>query len=93
MLTEKFGVDAVIIEALLAAVNRDKDALQVAIPKLASVPGIDLDPEVAKTFIMLAWKTNEVNLRTSVKVAVIQFARMMKQRYGQGLPVPMPNQA
>lgn len=71
MLTEKFGVDAVIIEALLAAVNRDKDALQVAIPKLASVPGIDLDPEVAKTFIMLAWKTNEVNLRTSVKVAVI----------------------
>ena len=71
MIAEKFGVDEVIVEALSAAVTKDLNALYECIPKLSAHPGIDIDPEVAKSFVMLAARVKEVNLRTSVKTAVI----------------------
>ena len=56
MLADKFGIDPIIVEALMAALNKDIEALSMVIPKLATIPGIDLNPELAKAFIMLAWK-------------------------------------
>ena len=87
MIAEQFGVDAVIVEALSAAVTQDLDALAEAIPKLSALPGIGIDPEVAKSFVMLAWNPNEVNLRTSVKTAVIQFTKVMNNKLDLGIPL------
>ena len=86
MLAEKFGIDPLIVEALMAAVKKDIEALSLIIPKLATIPGIDLNPELAKAFIMLAWKQNDERLRTAVKVAVVHFVRTMAAK--QGLPAP-----
>ena len=87
LIAEKFGIDKVIVEALSAAVTQDLDALAECIPKLSAIPGIDIDPEVAKTFVMLAWNPSEVNIRTSVKTAVIQFTRIMNNKLSLGLEI------
>ena len=44
LISYSFGLDPIIVEALLAAVTRELPALKEAIPKLAELPGIDLDP-------------------------------------------------
>ena len=60
------------MEALSAAVTQDIEALREAVPKLATIPGIGLDPEIANILVSLAWNNpNEVNMRTTVKTAVI----------------------
>ena len=86
MLADKFGIDPIIVEALMAALNKDIEALSMVIPKLATIPGIDLNPELAKAFIMLAWKQNDERLRTAVKMTVVHFVRIMAAKYG--LPAP-----
>ena len=42
-----------------------------SVPNLANLAGIRIDPELAKTFVSLAWKTNEANLRSAIKAAVV----------------------
>ena len=81
MLTAKFGVDECIIEVIMAAVSRDQQALMDSVPNLANLAGIRIDPELAKTFVSLAWKTNEANLRSAIKAAVVQFTEIMLNKY------------
>ena len=74
MLAAKFDVDPIILEALSAACTQNLERLREAVPKLATIPGIDLHPEIANVLISLAWNnTNEVNTRTAVKTAVLLF--------------------
>jgi hypothetical protein len=84
MLADRFGIQPVIIEVLIASVMKDVDGLKEAIPKLAGIPGIDLDPEVASTFTMLAWKTSEANLSTAIKGVIVQFGRFMRRKLAKG---------
>ena len=86
MIAEKFEIDPVIVEALTAAVTQDLEAVKKCIPKLATIPGIDIDEKVAETIIMLAWNTQEINPRTAVKTAVVEFTRVMNKRLEQGTP-------
>jgi hypothetical protein len=51
ILAERFGIDAAIVEVVLAAIKRDIDGLLDAVPRLAAIPGIDISPEIAKIFV------------------------------------------
>jgi hypothetical protein len=71
MLAEKFGIHPTIIELLIAAAMKDYDAMQEALPKIAVIPGIDIEPDLATVLSMLGWKTTEANMNTAVKAVII----------------------
>lgn len=87
MMAEQFQIDEIIVEALTAAVSQDLESVKECIPKLASIPGLDIDPDIAETIIMLAWDPQAINQKTAVKTAVVQFTKVMNDKLKQGVPV------
>lgn len=79
ILSEKFGSNALIISAVLAVVFKDSAKLMISIEKLALIPAINISPEIAKMIVNISMKQKDVNVRSTVKMATVQFVKMKRE--------------
>ncbi|CAG9313576.1 unnamed protein product [Blepharisma stoltei] len=79
ILAQKFGANPLIIAAILAVVFKDNEKLMRVVEDLAQVPAINIPPDLAKMIVNISLKQKDANIRSTVKMATIQFVKMKKE--------------
>ncbi|CAG9334001.1 unnamed protein product [Blepharisma stoltei] len=75
----EFGIHPLIMAAIVAVIQKDNNKLLGITEQLAAIPAINISPDIAKMIVKVSLKQSDLNIRSSVKMATVQFVKMKKE--------------